>query len=133
MTGTELVHYFRSLAPPSLDPDLICARLLLRYLADQVYEARTADGRSVRDISDISTWLRELADEARKIAQISPGTNVPFAAESRPGPKVTTPLAQLRYDSSLCPDCGHEHEGREECAKYLGEGKFCHCSSKVAA
>ncbi len=32
-----------------------------------------------------------------------------------------------------CPDCNHVHEGRNECSRYLGEGKFCRCESKVTA
>lgn len=41
--------------------------------------------------------------------------------------------ASVPHRDHTCPDCHHEHEGRNECSHYLGEGKFCHCESKVPA
>jgi len=38
-----------------------------------------------------------------------------------------------RVRDHSCPECQHEHEGRTECSKYLGEGKFCRCEAKVTA
>ncbi len=58
------------------------------------------------EVANVTVWLRELAEAARL-----------------PDP-VPDPL---------CPDCRHVHEGRTECKKYLGEGKFCPCESKVTA
>lgn len=52
-------------------------------------------------------------------------------AESIKMEALTAPTPQLR--DHVCPDCHHEHEGRNECSKYLGEEKFCHCESKVTA
>jgi hypothetical protein len=47
--------------------------------------------------------------------------------------KATHPPAQPRWDHT-CPDCHHEHAPRGDvCGEYLGEGKFCHCPSRVAA
>lgn len=112
---------------------LLYARLLLSYLADHIYVAELANGARVLDASDFSQWCRELAEEARKIGQFSDSTEVSLRLESRTSPKVMPPPPQLRWEPHTCPDCFHVHEDRDECGKYLGEGEFCHCPSKVAA
>jgi hypothetical protein len=42
--------------------------MLLHYLADNAYYARTANG-PVRDVGDCAAWLRELAEAARAKAR----------------------------------------------------------------
>jgi hypothetical protein len=112
---------------------LLYARLLLCYLADHVYVAELANGARVLDASDFSQWCRELAEEARKIGKLSDSTEPSSALELRAGTSTTSPAPQKRWKSRACPDCDHEHEGREECGFYLGEERFCHCPSKADA
>lgn len=113
MTAPELIAELRALGG---SPD--AARIFL-HLAEHVYEARLANGARLLDASDFKEWLVELAEEAK----------IPrppyFPARAAPSP-------QTRYDH-ICPDCGHEHEGRTDCGKYLGEEKFCPCESRVRA
>lgn len=82
-------------------------RLSLRHFADHVHELTLPNGLPVRDPSD----LKEFLDGC-----------------------VTT-LAPPKFvaRTHVCPDCDHEHEGKTECKKYLGEGRFCPCESKVPA
>lgn len=81
----------------------------LHFIADRIPELALADGQRLNDGTDMIVCLRELAR----------------CAEVRDLPR--------RPHDAMCPDCDHEHEGRTECSKYLGEGKFCHCESKVTA
>lgn len=37
-------------------------RVLIHYLADHVYAARTQDGHRLLDLTDFNKWLQELAD-----------------------------------------------------------------------
>jgi hypothetical protein len=98
-------------------------RAALHHIADHWYQLQLLDGQRMNDATDAALGLRELAEAARV-----PGTE----PESMPAPKVTQRPAQPRWDRT-CPDCAHEHEGRNDCGKYLGEGKFCQCESKVTA
>lgn len=116
MTARELMADF-DLGPGDPRQSLLYARLLLTYLADHVYTAELANGTPLRDASDFSRWCLELAAEAAKIGKLPQGTEAPQGLRNR----------------HACPECEHEHEGREECGFYLGEGKFCHCPSKVTA
>jgi len=97
-------------------------RLALRLLADHVRELQFDDGRYLSTIGDFADALRLLAERIRT---------------PEPEPVRTFGNHQLRVRGRItdptCPDCVHEHEGREECGKYLGEGKFCHCPTKVPA
>lgn len=134
MNARELAIDF-PLGPGDPRQALLYARLLLSYLADHVHHAELANGCPVRDVTDFSMWCRELIEEARKIGNPDNNTEVFSAMEFRTGTKVTLPPPpQPRYLSErTCQDCFHEHEGRDECGFYLGEGRFCHCPSKVAA
>ena len=46
---------------------LLYARLLIQYLADNVYLAEP----ELRDAIDFHRWLRELAEEVEKLTQVS--------------------------------------------------------------
>lgn len=82
--------------------------VFLHFLADHWHALRLADGQALNDYMDSAAALRELAECAR----------IPEHTENR---------------TYRCSDCDHEHEGKTECSKYLGEGKFCRCESKVMA
>src|SRR5258708_5158959 len=98
-------------APGDSRANLLYARLLLTYLADPVYE--------LSDASKFREWLRALAGEARNIS-----------ASADRVPRMPQPRYAMHPP---CPDCDHEHSGREECGHYLGEGKVCKCPSKAPA
>ncbi len=102
--------------------------LIFNYLADHAHELRLISGDRLNDILDFAAFLRELAAALR----FPESTEVPDRPDSRPSPKVTLRESQPRW-SRRCPDCDHEHEGRNECSYYLGEGKFCQCETKVTA
>lgn len=64
MTTHDLLSDF-DCGPGDTRQGLLYARLLLRYLADHVYVAEP----KLQDATDFKRWLRELADEARKLAE----------------------------------------------------------------
>jgi hypothetical protein len=80
--------------------------VVFHYLAARVYDARLSNGLPLHDAHDFKLWLEELGEASKCPA--------------------------LPADHT-CPDCGHVHEDRNECKKYLGEGKFCPCESRVTA
>ena len=128
MTARDLISDYRSLGPQ--DPHIFPA-----YLADKLYDMRLNSGGRINDLMDFKLLLCELA-EAWRMAEFPNGTIFP------PGLKVQqiqnrssrsgAAKPQRRWDH-VCPDCDHEHEGRETCDRYLGEGRFCKCPSKVPA
>jgi hypothetical protein len=76
MTAKELIANIRGRAlGAGASP-----RDLFNYLADQVYEARLADGQRLLDGTDFKAWLRELATEpnARQVG----ATPMPLASHS---------------------------------------------------
>jgi hypothetical protein len=89
-------------------------RDLFNYLADQVYEARLADGQRLLDATDFKAWLRELAE-----------------ASTLPQPGL--PASQARRLHDTCPRCGHIHEGGFECGAEMGGGRICRCELGVPA
>lgn len=99
------------LAPGDPRERALFLRLVLRYIADNLYSFQREDGRPLRDAID----YKEFFERAVCLAYIPP-------EKSRPVPRDYT-----------CPDCQHEHEGRDECKVYLGEGRFCPCEAKVRA
>lgn len=108
MTPSELMRGVEKLGEAPLSVKLL-------FIANRILSITTEDGRSLRDMSDvrqaaIDCYHAQLAleQEARRPAD--------------PAPRDYT-----------CPECGHEHETRDECKKYLGEGKFCPCEAKVTA
>lgn len=122
------------LGPGEVRSNLLFARLLMHYLGDHLRDVTLADGRYLCSVGDFVALCQEVVEEIRKIGHSPESTEVSLRLECGTGTKVTSPAPQRRYSRSFtCPDCDHEHEGREECGKYLGEGKFCHCPSKVAA
>jgi len=92
----------------------ISLSIALLYLSEHFYEARTESGMRVSDPISTRIWLAELAA----------AINLNEAAFA------TKPISLPDY---VCPECKHEHRDRNECGAYLGEGKFCHCESKVMA
>ena len=118
MTAQELIDSFFSNPAYDVREYRLFARLFLRHLAEHTHELRLAAGERICDVSDVTAGLKELAEAA--------------LAEPRLAVKLTRRQEQPRWDRT-CPDCDHEHEGRNACEKYLGEGKFCQCESKVHA
>ena len=117
--------------------ELLYARLLLSYLADHVYGAELQNGLPVRDATDFSHWLTELAEAARELAKIPGNTKVHSAQDSGTRPKVTcrAPQPQPRWNGDFCPDCGHIHIDESECGFPTGTGgrEPCRCERKVSA
>jgi len=133
MTAKEVISDLRLMGPQDL-----C--VIFAYLGEHLFGCETADGNVV--LRSVTTeraqrFLCELSEEARK----SESTEVPLRAELSTRLSVTgcgvrrqDREEQPRWKSDpVCPDCNHVHEGRAECSKYLGEGKFCKCESKVTA
>ena len=89
-------------------------RLLLRYVADHLYEGELASGMGLRDLSDVHAFLYELANVTRIPAKVT--------AMARP--------SQPRWDT--CPRCGHVHEGIGQCGVSMGGGGLCRCEVEVA-
>ncbi len=114
VTSKELIDDLRALGPQDLN-------VVLRYLADRVPAARTADGLRILDASDFIQWLRELAQCWRVSEQLRP----PSAALKR----VCDRLAGF----NTCPRCGHIHQGESECGQEMGGGGFCRCELNVLA
>lgn len=134
MTAAEMIADLVAMGPQNAD-------VVFLYLANHAIDARLEQGQRICDVSDVIAWLRELA-EAAKIPDVAekPQTSslasgvaesrATAAAEFRTWAK-TQPSAQPRWDQR-CEDCFHVHTGRYECTEYLGEGRFCKCSSKAA-
>lgn len=111
MTPTEFVSKLCDRFPAEFQREvLLTARLIFQFQADNLYDVQFADGRPVRqsDILGQRAWFQQLVAAAN-------------------------PSRMLLPRDPLCPDCRHEHEGKTECKKYLGEGRFCPCESKVTA
>lgn len=113
MTPKELVT---RLAPVELER----LRSIFLFIAANAHELRCESGTQLRDASDWKEFLHEVGDALAEAAAAVPG--------------CISPRMNLRpLRDHTCPDCGHEHEDKAECKKYLGEGRFCPCESKVPA
>jgi len=104
--------------------------VVFAYIAEHYYELALSNGSPLAytDVTGHKQFWEEVA-EAAKVSGFSPSTPVQAPTGFGTSPKVTP---RPRWDRS-CPDCGHEHEDRTECKKYLGEGKFCQCESRATA
>jgi hypothetical protein len=133
MNHRDLISDFPD-GPGDTRANLLYARLLLSYLADHVYRAELESGIPLRDATDFVTWLRELAEEARKLAQIPESTKVSAAAGNGTCRTVTRP-PQQRWQSDFCNTCGHVHIDDTECGFPTGAGgrEPCRCERKVSA
>jgi hypothetical protein len=118
MIARDLISDYRSLGPQD-------SHIFPAYVADHLYECRLNSGGRINDLMDFKIFLCELA-EAWRMAEFPDGTIFPRSAK-------VTPMPQRRCRDHVCPDCDHEHEEREKCNRYLGEGRFCQCPSKVTA
>jgi hypothetical protein len=130
MTGETAQQFaYRLRAQGQQDPNVIFAQL-----AEGFFGFRLKTGHRVFTLDDAVQFLYELA-EAVKLSEFPEGTVFPPSAKvlqmAESKPKVT-PMPQRRWDH-VCPDCDHQHEEREKCNRYLGEGRFCQCPSKVTA
>ena len=125
MTPRDLISDYRSLGPQ--DPHIFPA-----YLADHLYEMRLNSGGRINDLMDFRLLLAEIA-EAWRMAEFPEGTIFPLSTKLCQMPPHSSAVKPQRRWDHLCPDCDHEHEGRETCDRYLGEGRFCKCPSKVPA
>jgi hypothetical protein len=128
MTASEIIADLRAMGAQDV-------RVIFHFLANRAIEARLAEGQRICDVTDVVAWLRELAEAARVTEVLAP-------AELRTRPKVMgefvitdPPKEQPRWDRDphRCEDCFHVHTGRYECTEYLGEGRFCKCSTRVTA
>jgi hypothetical protein len=131
MNHRDLISDFPD-GPGDTRANLLYARLLLSYLADHVYHANLLSGTPVHDVTDFHLWLRELAEEARKLAQIPESTKVSAAAGNGTCRTVTR-NPQPRWAADFCPDCGHVHIDDAECGFPQGGGRVCRCERKVTA
>jgi hypothetical protein len=122
MTAVDLIANLRALGPQELP-------VILHFLADHALEGRLTEGQRLCDVTDFKAWLRELAEAFRNSEPV-PEALAHSAFVTGAAPFLGGKVLSTKY---ICPDCHHEHEGRNECSKYLGEEKFCHCESKVTA
>jgi len=123
MNARAVIAQFQKMGPQ--DPNV-----LYTFFADHAREFTLMSGDYLHEPRDWSLFFREPAVESRTISCFD---EVPIGLELRTALK-TTRVPQVRWPTNhACPDCFHEHEGREECGHYLGEEKFCHCPSKVSA
>lgn len=125
MTARELLSDLRRMGPQSLE-------VLFTYLANHWYEFRLENGTLVRHSDAIGA--REFLLECAAAAKLSPdveSTEVSIAAGSRPRPQVIR-QEQPRWDRT-CHNCGHVHEGEEECGVFMGGGGYCKCEEGVRA
>lgn len=122
MTARELLDEILSQGPPSDALPLEC-RLIFRQLADNLHQVRLRNGSALRDLSDVREFFLEL------VAELAPRNGKPV------GPRLEIQQQQQpRWKTDpICPECDHVHESRNECSKYLGEEKICHCQAKVTA
>jgi hypothetical protein len=137
MNHHDLISDFPD-GPGNARANLLYARLLLSYLADHVYTAELAAGGKLHDAMDFTAWLRELSDEARKLAQIPESTKVSAAAGNgtcRTVTRASSVNPQPRWAADFCPDCGHVHIDDTECGFPTGAGgrEPCRCERKVPA
>jgi hypothetical protein len=135
MNHRDLISDFPD-GPGDTRANLLYARLLLSYLADHVYHANLLSGTPVHDVTDFHLWLRELAEEARKLAQIPESTKVSAAAGNgtcRTVTRTSSVNPQPRWAADFCPDCGHVHIDDAECGFPQGGGRVCRCERKVPA
>jgi hypothetical protein len=124
MTSTDLVSELLTLGPGQNSPETrLYSRLLLRFLADNIHDARLSNGLPVRDVTDFNMWLRELADKVRPPSTSSP---VNFADhELRSTGRAV--------ESDWCPGCGHIHADPAECGFPMGGAGKCLCDRRVPA
>ena len=94
---------------------------IFEYMAISLTEARLRTGIRLIDLTDVKMWLLELSIAA-KLAEVGDSTKVPNAAERRPVSKVML---------TICPRCGHEHQGTAECGEDMGGGRICRCELEV--
>ena len=111
MTAKDFTERFFATPMTDTRECRLFARILLHKIADVTHDLRLADGQSINDGLDFSAILRELAEAA--------------VLTQAPRPAL--------FSNHTCPDCLHEHEGRNQCGHYLGEEKFCKCTSQVPA
>ena len=95
--------------------DFARLRLIFQFLAANAHELKLETGQHLRDAGDWKEFLSETADAL---------------AEASIPPQVSERM-NLRPRDHSCPECKHEHEDKTECKKYLGEGRFCPCETKV--
>lgn len=123
MNAREVIARFRLMGPQ--DPNVTYT-----FFADHAREFTLMSGDYLHEPRHWSLFFRELAAEERTIPCFEEN---PVVSPRLEGPKVMR-IPQVRWPSArTCPDCDHEHEGRDQCGYYLGEGKFCKCPSKVIA
>ena len=124
MTATDLVAELLSLGPGQNSPETrLYSRLLLRFLADNLHDAKLSNGMPVRDVTDFDMWLRELADKVKAPTVSAPAT---FAAH---------PLRSTNrvVESDWCPVCGHIHADPDECGFPMGGAGKCLCDRRMPA
>jgi hypothetical protein len=118
MTPNDLVSKLCELGPQDL-----C--VILHVIAENWYDARLESGEPLSDATAAKAYL-EKCSEAAIVRD--------FPFEMEPIPQLSSKVVQFPPKQTfICPDCDHEHIGREECWFYLGEEKFCRCPSKVRA
>jgi hypothetical protein len=111
MNASEFIDKVCQGAPEQRET-LLHLRRHVRILSEWIYAAQLADGRMLHDVIHVKVFLEEV--DKRSAEQL--GT-----VSYRP-----TPVP-------FCQHCHHQHEGRDECMKYLGEERICRCTEKVSA
>jgi hypothetical protein len=128
MKPSELLSDFE-FGPGDVRANLLSARMLFQYLADNLYSADLASGDRVAssDVTTVKTWLHELSEAAREMSRNPPGTEVQLLQELRTCRRV------IKSVEDTCPRCGHVHEGSSECGMFMGNGRYCRCEMEGVA
>lgn len=106
--------------PGDSHENILFLRLVLRYLADHVYQAELNSGARLSDPINVRQWLEELASATRpETSDVTEGQATPeFRTRLRVTGRVQEP--------EVCHRCGHTHQGRE-CGEDIGGGRKCRC------
>lgn len=133
MNAREFLSHL-PLGPGDTRQTLLYARLLISYLADNVYSLELANGVGVRTVTNLQAFCEEVMAESKRLAaqcsKLSEGTEVSSVSDVRARPKMT-PRPQQRWDE--CNRCGHVHEGSGECGVRMGPNVICRCELELSS
>ena len=116
----EIFFYFRS----------IC-----RVLADAADDATCGNGEYLPEPSKIKRWLRESANQARRVQSLPAPIANSEVAGSQPAGRLAVNADSGRppQPHATCPNCPHAVHGTEPCPETLGAGRGCGCQGSEGA
>ena len=96
-------------------------RMMFRQLHDNLPLLKLRNGSHVRDVPDVMELCREMID------LLTPNKPPQIGVFTAASARERFPFADT------CPDCGHVHNGENECGEKLGGDRVCRCERKVVA